>query len=495
MNAPMQDPHPMHQPPPGAQLMNTVRWVLFAGLSLLAAVSIASWVAWRIDQGRTAGTPAVAAHQRGAVFYRCPMHPSYTSDKPGECAICGMTLERVETAGAADPGPRRIVYYRNPMNPSATSPVPMKDQMGMDYVPVYSDEGSAAGQGDVPGLATVQIPAERTQLIGVRLARVERGSLAGAATLVGFVAPDETRLKRVQLRAAGWVQDVHVNRTGELVKQGQPMLSLYSPELYQSEREYLIAMGDGEGAMEHDAGAHDAARERLRLLGVPDDEVTRLERERTASSRLTLRSPVTGTVLERNLVEGQYVEADTPLFTVADLSRVWVLVDLYEMDLGRVKVGDRARFTADGLPGRTFDATIDFIYPTVSSETRTLKARLALDNRDGLLRPGMYGHVEVAARAGGGSLVVPAEAVVSTGDISYVFLARGGGRFEPRRVWTGRGDGDRVTVMQGLAEGDTVVASASFLIDSESRLKAAIEGLGADSSHAGATPAPSGPGH
>jgi Cu(I)/Ag(I) efflux system membrane fusion protein len=196
-------------------------------------------------------------------------------------------------------------------------------------------------------------------------------------------------------------------------------------------------------------------------------------------------------VLERNLLEGQYVSADTPLFTVADLSRVWVLVDLYEMDLGRVKVGDRARFTADGLPGRSFDAKIDFVYPTISNETRTLKARLLLDNRDGVLRPGMYGRVDVATTRGGTALVVPAEAVVNTGEISYVFVAHGGGRFEPRRVLTGGGDGDRITVLQGLAEGDTVVASASFLIDSESRLKAAIAGLGADSAGSGAMP----PGH
>ena len=448
MNAPMQDSHSTHQPPPGAGLMNTVRWVLFGGLTLLAGVSVASFVAWRIDLGRTSASTAVSAKKPGQALYRCPMHPSYTSDKPGECAICGMTLERVD-AGA--------------------------------------DGAAGVAAGDVPGLATVQIPAERTQRIGVRLARVEAGSLAEGSSLVGFVAPDETRMKRVQLRVAGWVQGVVVNRTGELVKEGQPMLSLYSPELYQSEREYLIAMGIGEGAAGHDAGAHDASRERLRLLGVPDDEVARLERERTASSRLTLRSPVTGTVLERNLTEGQYVGADTPLFTVADLSRVWVLMDLYEMDLGRVKVGDRARFTADGLPGRTFDARIDFIYPTISSETRTLKARLSLDNRDGLLRPGMYGHVDVAASHGRPTLVIPAEAVVNTGDISYVFVARGGGRFEPRRVWTGSGDGDRVTVLQGLAEGDTVVASASFLIDSESRLKAAIAGLGAGGA-TGATP-------
>jgi Cu(I)/Ag(I) efflux system membrane fusion protein len=203
----------------------------------------------------------------------------------------------------------------------------------------------------------------------------------------------------------------------------------------------------------HDAGAHEAARERLRQLGVPADEVARLERERKPSSRLTLHSPVTGTVLERNVVEGQYVGADTPLFTVADLSRVWVLVDLYEMDPGRVRVGDRAVFTADGLPGRTFTATIDFVYPTVSSETRTLKARLVLPNPDGLLRPGMYGQVEVASRRGGSSLVVPAEAVVDAGEVSYVFLARAGGRFEPRRVWTGHGDGDRITVLKGLRRG------------------------------------------
>jgi membrane fusion protein, copper/silver efflux system len=155
-----------------------------------------------------------------------------------------------------------------------------------------------------------------------------------------------------------------------------------------------------------------------------------------------------------------------------------VMVDLYEMDLARVHVGDRARFTADGLPGRVFEAAIDFVYPTISSETRTLKARLVLDNAQGLLRPGMYGQVEVAGRRGASSLVVPSEAVVNTGEYSYVFLARDGGRFDPRRVWTGPGDGDRTVVLKGLAEGDTVVASASFLIDSESRLKAAIAGLG-----------------
>ncbi len=432
-----------HEPPPGAPFMNVVRWVLFGGLSLLALVSIASFVAWRIGESRSPGSSQGAG---AAKLYHCPMHPSYTSDRPGDCPICNMRLEPVPT------------------------------ETGVSH---------AGHAGDVPGLAPVQISAERMQLIGVRLARAERGALGEGSPLVGFVTPDETRLKRVQLRVAGWVRDVAMDRTGQSVRAGQPMLSIYSPELYQSEREYLIALGEGRDSSSHDAGAHEASRQRLRLLGVPDDEVARLERERVASSRLALRSPVTGTVLERNVVEGQYVGSDTPLYTIADLSRVWVAVDLYEMDLGRVRVGDRARFTADGLPGRAFTGTIDFIYPTVSSETRTLKARLSLDNREGLLRPGMYGKVDVATRAlaaggsgsGGSALLVPAEAVVNTGEVSYVFLARGEGHFEPRRVWTGRGDGDRITVLRGLAEGDTVVSSASFLIDSESRLKAAIAGL------------------
>ena len=212
-------------------------------------------------------------------------------------------------------------------------------------------------------------------------------------------------------------------------------------------------------------------------MRLPQEEIQRLRRVPVALPRLTLRSTVNGTVLERNVTQGQYVSADVPLFTIADLSRVWVLADLYEMDFGRVRAGDRATFTAEGLPGRDLAGKIEFVYPTVSSETRTLKIRLSLENSGGLLKPGMYGRVRVAGR-GGSALVVPGEAVVNTGEHKYVFLARSDGHFEPRMVWTGTQDGDRVQILKGLAAGDTVVSSASFLIDSESRLKAAIAGMG-----------------
>ena len=439
---PSEPPRSIHEPPPGAHTMSILRWALFAGLLVLAAVSVGSYIVSK----RQSGTPSTTRKQ---ARYYCAMHPTYTSDRPGDCPICGMTLEPIPAGGVGASG--------------------------------------TPADGNVPGLTSVHLSPDRVQLIGVRTAIVEKRGVGGGLDLVGFVAPDESRLKRVQIRVAGWVQELFVSRTGESVAAGQPLLTLYSPELYQSEQEYLIearaeaaqdsAPTDPHQAMRHDLDGAASALTRLTLLGVPPEEIKRLSRVPVAIPRLTLRSTVNGTVLERNVTQGQYVAADVPLFTIADLSRVWVLADLYEMDIGRVRVGDRTTFSTDALPGRERPARIEFIYPTLSSETRTLKVRLSLDNADGALKPGMYGRVRVAGH-GGSALVVPGEAVVNTGEHKYVFLAHRDGHFEPRMVWTGAQDGDRVQILKGVAAGDTVVASASFLIDSESRLKAAIAGMG-----------------
>jgi len=423
-------------PPPGAGFMNVVRWVLFAGLMLLAVVSLFAYVASR----RAAPAKTVATT---AAVYRCPMHPSYTSDKPGECPICGMALEKVETAAG----------------------------------------GAAPAGGDVPGLATVELSPERIQMIGVRTAIVVRRTVGDVLELTGFVTPDESRLHRIQLRVSGWVRGLGVSRTGEPVRAGATLLTLYSPELLQTEQEYLIEAGSRDTmpgmsmAMTHDAAGRSAALERLERLGVPRAEIDRLQRERRASTELAIVSPVSGTVLERGVTEGQYVSADTPLFTIADLTRVWVLADLYEMELSRVRPGESATFTADAIPERAFPSRVEFVYPTVSSETRTVKARLSLANPGGVLRPGMFGRVRTEGRAAP-ALVVPADALVDAGEHRYVFVAHAGGRFEPRLVVAGTQRGDDVAILSGLAEGDTVVASASFLIDSESRMKAAIAGMG-----------------
>lgn len=419
-------------PPPGAPLMNALRWVLFAALVLLAVVAIAAWF-----RGRAPATRETVA--AGAQVYYCPMHPSITSDRPGECPICGMSLEKR----------------------------------------IPGDAGRSSDQGDVPRLTTIHLTPERIQMIGVRTLVAQPGGIAPERELTGFVAPDEQRIARVQLRVAGWVQEVIAGRTGDFVRRGQPLLTIYSPELYQSEREFLIALAAGDsGFHEHDAALVSASLSRLSLLGVPAEEIERLERSREAVTRITLRAPVSGTVMERGVVTGQYVGPDTPLLTIADLSRVWVMVDLYERDLPVVRRGSRARFTSEALPGRALEGLIDFVYPTVDPATRTAKARLVLDNRDHLLRPGMFGTVRVRGTAERAAVVLPSEAVINTGTERYVFLAHANGHFEPRRVRVGREEGDRVEILSGLAPGDTVVASGSFLIDSESRLEAALGGMG-----------------
>jgi Cu(I)/Ag(I) efflux system membrane fusion protein len=433
-------------PPPGAPFMNAVRWILFAALLLLAAASIALYVGGRSGGGTGAG--GAAARASG---YYCPMHPSYTSDRPGECPICSMTLEPIPAHASGHEGHAGEI--------------------------AIGAGGPGGASGAVPGLTSIHLTPERIQLIGVRTARVERRAVGGRLELVGAVAPDEGSLRRVQIRAGGSVQKLHVSETGVSVRAGAPLLDIYSPELYQSELEYLIELGAqwGSSSGTHTGGALAAGRERLRLLGVPDEEVARLERARTASTAITLRAPVGGTVLERSVVQGQNVDPMTPLFTIADLSRVWVVADLYEMDFGRVRAGDRAEFRVEGLPGRRFEGRVAFVYPTVSPETRTIKVRFTLENPGGHLRPGMYGSVAVATAARP-TLAVPAEAVVRSGARDYAFLAHAGGRFEPRLVTVGTGDGEWVPVLSGLAAGDTVVTSASFLLDSESRLRAAIAG-------------------
>jgi Cu(I)/Ag(I) efflux system membrane fusion protein len=416
--------------------MNTLRWTLFGALAVLAVLAIAGYFI-----SRAAGPASHAAAQGKDVYY-CPMHPNITSDRPGECPICGMTLEKRAPAAEA-----------------------------------AGHAGHATG--DVPGLTAVRLDPERVQMIGVRTAIAERRGLGGERELVGFVTPDESRLSRVQLRVSGWVESLDHGRVGDRVAKDEPLLTLYSPELFQSESEFLIATGGRDSTLHaHLAGLAGASRERLQLLGVPEQEIARLERTREASKRVTIRSPFAGTVIERGVSEGQYVGPDTPLLALADLSRVWVLADVYEQDLGDVRAGGRARFTSDALPGREYEGRVDFVYPTVSTESRTVKARIALANADGALKPGMYGRVRIAGAASR-SIVVPGEAVVNAGDKRYVFIAHAGGHFEPRLVVVGREQGETSEILSGLAPGDTVVASGSFLIDSESRLESAISGVGA----------------
>jgi RND family efflux transporter MFP subunit len=330
-------------------------------------------------------------------------------------------------------------------------------------------------------LVPVQLSPERMQSIGVRTGRVQRKAVNDEIRVTGNVAVDETRLAYVQVRYSGYVQKVFADATYQYLRKGQPLFTIYSPDLAATEREYLVAKENQQrvaastvpGVTEGAASLLEAATERLKQWGVPQQEITRLESSGQVQQELTVESPVSGYITERNALPNLTVQPDTRLYTVADLSTVWVFAELFQNDLGRIKIGDRATLSVDAYPGRTFEGRVNFIYPQVDTMTRTVRARLTFSNPGLKLTPGMF--VNVALKLGGGTqLVIPATGVLQSGIQQVVFVNRGDGYLEPREVELGARAGDDFVVLKGLKEGEEIVTSANFLVDSESQLQAAL---------------------
>lgn len=410
-----------------------------------------------------------------APLYHCPMHPNYTSDKPGDCPICGMKLVPVEGADAGKPE-HKLAFYRSPMNAADTSPVPKKDSMGMDFVPVYQDE--LAGAGEVSGLAGVKIDAQRQQLIGLRTAEVTQGPISGDWRTVGRVAADETRVRKINVKVDGFVEKLFVDFVGKPVRRGEPLFALYSPDLLNVQNDYALAVRTrsqlGGGTAGEDLVA--AARRRLELWDVPRSEIAHLDHGGAPLRSLTMVSPISGVVTAKTIVQGSRIAAgDTP-FEITDLSQVWVLADAHESDLPRVRVGTPVSLTLEAVPGRIFSGKVSFIEPVLEARTRTVKVRLAFANSSGELRPEMFGEVVFHTRPHAG-LRVPDDSIIDSGDRKILFVATGEGRFEPREVKAGDTAGDLVEILSGVQAGEHVVVRASFLVDSESRLKAALSAL------------------
>jgi RND family efflux transporter MFP subunit len=435
--------------------------------------------------------------------YHCPMHPTYISDTPGDCPICGMRLVPIDEAGDRGPGTgprkaspaaadrptahgprptpldRKVLFYRNPMDPTVTSPAPMKDPMGMDYVPVYADEQTGA-TGAVPGLARVEMTPEGLRLSGVQTAPVERGSLARTVRTVGAVVPDETRVDHFHTRVTGWVEKLYVNFTGQYVEHGQPVLSIYSPQLLASQQEYLRARESAAGFAASEIpevrkGGADlvaAARRRLELLDVPADLIAEIERTGIPQRDVTLVAHTSGYVTAKGIFPGQQVDPSMmELFTITDLSRVWVEADFYQYEASLLRLGQEARVTLPYDAARELSGRVAYIYPTLTPDSRTLRVRFELANPKLDLKPGMFADVEIRLGEGDG-LMVPDSAVMDTGERQVVFVQKGGGVFEPREVKAGARSGGKVQVLSGLVEGERVVIRANFLLDSESRLRA-----------------------
>ena len=376
----------------------------------------------------------------------------------------------------ASTGKRRILYYRNPMGLADTSPVPKKDSMGMDYIPVYAEEAGEPG--------TVRLSLDKVQRLGVRTEAAKRRVLNESVVLSGTLAADERKESIVSLKFRANIVKLHVAATGEKVRMGQPLFDVHSPFLLQQETTLAIAFkaqpaSQEMGGVYARANARSAAtaRERLELYEVPKQEIERLIRTGEPSGHVTWRATHAGTVMEKPIVAGMQAEEGLMLYRIVDLSNIWVIAEAPEQALAIAKPGATARIKLNAFPGRTLEGKVTFIYPEVAMTTRTVKLRIELANMDGLLIPGMFASVEVASPSSDPVLTVPDSAVIDSGSRQIVLVARGEGLFEPRTVTAGRRSGGIVEIADGLKEGETVVTSATFLIDAESNLRAALQGF------------------
>lgn len=382
-------------------------------------------------------------------------------------------------SAAITTSPTRPLYYRNPMGLADTSPVPKKDSMGMDYIPVYAD---GSGNDDPPG--TVRISPGKIQTLGVRTAIAElRQAAVRPVRATAIVQFDERRLATITTKAGGWIERLVVAATGERVVRGQVVAELYAPDIVAAEQEYLIVSrmaGHGSPASGFGDGNSltAAALRRLRALDVPDDEIARLRRTGIAARRIAIRAVQDGVVIDKPVQEGMRIVAGDPLYQTADLSTVWLIADVQERDLGLVQPGQAVDASFVGFPGRNFNGVVDFIYPSLTPETRTVRVRIVMSNTDLALRAAMYASVVIEVPASAGPvLTVPDSAVIDSGQRKLVLVAKGQGRFEPRPVRTGARGGDWIEVLEGLRQGDEVVVGANFLIDAESNLRAALQGF------------------
>lgn len=376
--------------------------------------------------------------------------------------------------GGLEKKERKIKYWTDTMIPGYRAEGPGKSPMGMDLTPVYEDEDNGS---------EVKINAATEQSIGVRIAPVETRKLSREVRAAGVVAYDETRVANIQSKTAGWIEHLYVNATGQQVKKGDYLLEIYSPDLVATEEEFLLAARNRDATRNSPArevavrGAemYEAAKKRLEYLDVPQHQIHDMEMKKQVFKTLHIHSPFDGVVVQKMVTEGMQVSPGMTLYTVADLSKVWVLAEVYEYELQGVEKGAPVNLTMDAYPGKTFTGMVTYIYPFMEKETRTVKVRIEFNNPRGELKPDMYARVHIASGAERKGLAVPKEAVIRGGKRDMVIMALGGGTYAPREVTLGLEAEGYYEILTGLKEGQKVVTSAQFLIDSESSLKEAAQ--------------------
>jgi Cu(I)/Ag(I) efflux system membrane fusion protein len=368
------------------------------------------------------------------------------------------SIARAQAAESGVCNGKPAKLYRNPMGAPDTSPVPKKDSMGMDYIPVCEEEGAAPG--------TVKISLDKVQRLGVRSEEVRERHLARTVRAFAGVQFDERKQWVVAPKFGGWIEKLLVNATGDTVTRGQPLFEVYSPELNVLQQEFLLARGM--------QGPQGIADNRLRNLDYPEAEMEKLRRGERPSRVIAIPAPASGTVVEKMAVEGMRFQAGDTLYRIVDTATMWVLAEVYEQDLAYVKVGDTAQVTINAWPDRSFAGKVTFIYPSVGKESRTARLRIEVANPDGRLRADMAAAVEIASPLPGPMVAVPDSAVIDSGQRQVILVERGEGSYEPRQVKLGARAQGYAQVLEGLRPGERVVTSATFLIDAESNLRAAL---------------------
>jgi RND family efflux transporter MFP subunit len=416
-----------------------------------------------------------AAAQETKTLYTCGMHPEVIQDHPGNCPICGMKLTPIrKQSGSAEasapPGERKIKYYKSTMMPGEVRQTPGKDSMGMNMVPVYEDEAAAAES------QTIAIDPVTIQNMGIRTATVTRGPLRRIIRTVGVVDYNETTLGDVTTKFKGWIEKLYVNATGQLVMRGNPLFEIYSPDLYSAQVEYLLATGSRTNTTSSGDEIRNSARTKLKFFDISDEQIAELEKTRQPQKTLRILAPQDGFVTEKNVVEGQMVDPGTKIYRLADLGLVWVQADIYEQDLAYIKLGQEATVTLSYLPDREFRGRVTYIYPSVDEKTRTAKVRMEFHNPGYFLKPGMFATVKVVSELEPSVLLIPDMAILRSGEKTTVFVALDGGKFDPRTVTLGpQAENDTYQALSGLNEGERIVTSGQFMLDSESQLREAIQ--------------------
>lgn len=408
-----------------------------------------------------------ATEAKSGQLYTCGMHPQVIQNKPGNCPICGMKLTPIrKQAGATE---RKVKYYKSTMLPGEVRQTPGKDSMGMAMVPVYENEAADES-------SAIMIDPVTVQNMNIRTTEVIRGPLRRTIRTVGNIDYNEPSLVDVTTKFKGWIEKLYVDATGQQVHRGDPLFEIYSPELYSAEVEYLIALAAPANSLQERPGLKFSALTKLKYFDISDEQIAELEKTHQPRKTMRILSPGDGFVTDKMVVEGQMVDTGMKIYRLADLSLVWVYAQIYEQDLVYLKLGQEAVMTLPYLPGRQFRGRVTYIYPNVDEKTRTGRVRMEFHNPGYFLKPGMFASVVITSELEPSVLLVPDSAILRSGEKDTVFVALEGGRFDPRTVTLGpQAENDQYQVLSGLNEGEKVVTSGQFMLDSESQLREAIQ--------------------